>query len=87
MDPFPSYFGNLYILFVVDYISKWIEAKATQTNEDKVVLDFVKTHIFDRFRILKAIISDYDTHFCNHSMEVLLHKYHVTHRTFIAYHP
>jgi len=29
MGPFPSSFGNLYILFVVDYVSKWIEAKAT----------------------------------------------------------
>jgi len=87
MGPFPSSFGNLYILLVVDYVSKWIEPKATQTNDAKVVLDFVRTHIFDRFGILKAIISDRDTHFCNHSMEALLRKYHVTHRTSIAYHP
>ncbi|KAG5220132.1 DDE-type integrase/transposase/recombinase [Salix suchowensis] len=29
MGPFPSSFGNLYILLVVDYVSKWIETKAT----------------------------------------------------------
>ena len=45
MGPFPFSFGNLYILLVVDYVSKWIEAKATQTNDAKVVLDFVRTHI------------------------------------------
>jgi hypothetical protein len=87
MGPFPSSFGNLYILLDVDYVSKWIEAKATRTNDAKVVLDFVRTHIFDRFGIHKAIISDHDTHFCNRSMEALLCKYHVTHRTSIAYHP
>jgi len=80
MGPFPSSFSNLYILLAVDYVSKWIEAKATRTNDAKVVLDFVRTHIFDRFGIPKAIISDRGTHFCNHSMEALLRKYHVTHR-------
>jgi hypothetical protein len=87
MGPFPSSFDNLYILLAVDYVSKWIEAKATRTNDAKVVLDFVKTHIFDRFGIPKAIISDRGTHFCNRSMEALLRKYHVTHRTSTAYHP
>ena len=38
MGPFPSYFGNLYILLAVDYVSKWIEMKATRTNDAKVVL-------------------------------------------------
>jgi hypothetical protein len=75
MGPFPSSFDNLYILIVVDYVSKWIKAKATLTNDAMVVLDFVMTHIFDRFGIPKAIISHRDTHFCNRSMEALLHKY------------
>jgi len=39
MGLFPSSFGNLYILLVVDYVSKWIEAKATWTNDAKIVLD------------------------------------------------
>jgi len=71
----------------VDYVSKWIEAKATRTNDAKVVLDFVKAHIFYRFQIPKAIISDRDTHFYNPSMDALLRKYHVIHRTSTAYHP
>jgi hypothetical protein len=39
MGQFPSSFGNLYILLIVDYVSKWIEAKATWTNDAKIVLD------------------------------------------------
>jgi hypothetical protein len=78
MGLFPSSFSNLYIFLAIDYVSKWIEVKVTRTNDAKVVLDFVKTHIFDRFGISKAIISDRGTHFCNRLMEALLCKYHVT---------
>ena len=28
MGPFPSSFGNIYILLDVDYVSKWVEAIA-----------------------------------------------------------
>jgi hypothetical protein len=56
MGPFPCSFSNLYILFVVDYVSKWIEVKATRTNDAEVVLDFIRTHIFNMFGIPQAIL-------------------------------
>lgn len=65
MGPFPSSFGNLYIVLAVDYVSKWVEAKATKTDDAKVVIDFVRTNIFARFGTPKALISDRGTHFCN----------------------
>ncbi|CAN6547365.1 unnamed protein product [Malus baccata var. baccata] len=49
MGPFPSSHGFLYILLAVDYVSKWVEAKATRTNDSRVVADFVKTNIFARW--------------------------------------
>ncbi|GKD54413.1 reverse transcriptase domain-containing protein [Tanacetum coccineum] len=33
MGPFSSLRGNRYILVVVDYVSKWVEAKALPTND------------------------------------------------------
>ncbi|CAN6576727.1 unnamed protein product [Malus baccata var. baccata] len=87
MGHFPSTNGFLYILLAVDYVSKWVEAKATNTNDSKVVSDFIKSNIFARFGIPRAIISDGGSHFCNRTFEALLRKYNVTHKVSTPYHP
>ena len=38
MGPFPSSHGNEYILVDADYVSKWVEAIATRTNDSNIVL-------------------------------------------------
>nr|GEW94739.1 reverse transcriptase domain-containing protein [Tanacetum cinerariifolium] len=86
MGPFPYSKGNKYILVAVDYISKWVEAKAFPTNDARVVVKFLKS-LFSRFGIPRAIISDHRTHFCNDQFTRVMIKYGVTHRLVIAYHP
>ncbi|CAN6720968.1 unnamed protein product [Malus baccata var. baccata] len=87
MGPFPSSHGFVYILLAVDYVSKWVEARATRTNDSKVVADFVKTNIFARFGMPRVLISDGGSHFCNRTIEALLKKYDVTHKVATPYHP
>ncbi|CAN6549775.1 unnamed protein product [Malus baccata var. baccata] len=87
MGLFPYSNGFLYILLAVDYVSKWVEAKATKTNDSKVVSDFIKSNIFARFGIPRAIISDGGSHFCNRTFEALLRKYNVTLKVSTPYHP
>nr|GFA80301.1 reverse transcriptase domain-containing protein [Tanacetum cinerariifolium] len=64
MRPFSSSKGNKYILVAVDYLSKWVEAKALPTNDARIVVKFLKS-LFSWFGTPKAIISDQGTHFCN----------------------
>ncbi|PNY03357.1 hypothetical protein L195_g026684, partial [Trifolium pratense] len=87
MGPFPSSYSKTYILVAVDYVSKWVEAIATQTNDAQVVVSFLKKNIFSRFGVPRALISDEGTHFLNRKMEALLRKYNVHHRIATPYHP
>nr|GFA48441.1 reverse transcriptase domain-containing protein [Tanacetum cinerariifolium] len=78
--------GNKYILVAVDYLSKWVEAKALPTNDARIVVKFLKS-LFSWFGTPKAIISDRGTHFCNDQFSRVMAKYGVTHRLSTAYHP
>ena len=87
MLQFPSSFSNLYILLVVDYVSKWVEAIPTCTNDARVVGKFLPSHIFTRFGTPRALITNGGTHFCNKLVDKVLQKYGVRYRTSLAYHP
>ncbi|RDX98165.1 gag-pol, partial [Mucuna pruriens] len=84
---FPISNGYSYILLAVDYMSRWVEEMATKTNDAKVVVNFLKSNIFCKFGMPKALISDHESHFCNRAMSSLLEKYGVVHRVTTAYHP
>ncbi|GJR72805.1 reverse transcriptase domain-containing protein, partial [Tanacetum coccineum] len=86
MGPFPSSRGNKYILVAVDYLSKWVEAKALPTNDARVVVKFLKS-LFSRFGAPRAIISDRGTYFCNGKFAKVMSKYYVTHCLSTPYHP
>lgn len=58
----------------VDYVSKWVEALASPTNDAKVVLKMFKKVIFPRFGIPRVVINDGGSHFINKVFENLLKK-------------
>nr|GFA10259.1 reverse transcriptase domain-containing protein [Tanacetum cinerariifolium] len=86
--PCPALYSrrNKYILAAVDYLSKWVEAKALPTNDDRVVYNFLKS-LFARFGSPRAIISDSRTHLCNDQFSKVMLKYGVTRCLSTAYHP
>ncbi|XP_048498011.2 uncharacterized protein LOC125496554 [Beta vulgaris subsp. vulgaris] len=69
MGPFVSSCGNVYILIVVDYVTKWVEAMASPTNNRKVVTKLLKKIIFPRFGGLRVLISDGGSHFAKKQLE------------------
>ena len=86
MGPFPPSDRKEYILVAVDYVSKWVEAIPTRTNDHREVLRFITRCIFARYGCPRAIISDGGSHFNNLHFRALLKKYRVHHRITTPYH-
>ena len=87
MGPFPSSFGNLYILLAVDYVSKWVEATTCPKNDANTVVGFLQRNILSRFGAPRTIISDGGNHFANKVFEKLMSRYEIKHIMSLAYHP
>ena len=62
MGLFMCYFGNMYVLVVVDYISEWVEYVSFPNNEGKSVVRFLKRYIFTWFSTQRAIIIGEGSH-------------------------
>ena len=87
MGPFPSSFGNLYILLAMDYVSKWVEAIACPKNDANTVVGLIQRNIFSRFGAPKTIISDKGSHFSNKVFVKLMSRYGIKHVMGLTYHP
>ena len=87
MGPFPSSFGHQFILVIIDYVSKWVKSIPVKTNDNQIVIKFLKENIISRFGAPRAIINDNETHFCNQAFEALMRKYFISHKLSTAYHP
>lgn len=80
---FPPLFGKNYILLAIDYVSKWVDALATPTNDVKVVSFFLQKFMFMRYGPLTC----QGTHFFNRVVSNLLKKYNIHHKIATSYHP
>ena len=79
MGPFPSSFGNLYILLAVDYVSKWVEAIACPINDASTIVGFIQRNILSKFGAPRTIISDEGSHFANNVFVKLVSRYRIRH--------
>ena len=87
MGPFPSSFGNIYILLAIDYVSKWVEATACPKNDATTVVRFIQRNILSKFGAPKTIISDEGIHFSNKVFAKLMSIYGIKHMMGLTYHP
>ena len=75
----PSVVGHHYIIVVVVYFTKWVEAMPTYSNDAKTTALFLFNHIIVQFGIPKSIVTDHGMHFCNAMMVKLTAMLHPNH--------
>jgi transposase InsO family protein len=87
MGPFKNSHGYEYILVMVDYVSKWVEAMPCRKASRKESITMIKNVIFPRFGTPRILISDGGTHFTGKNFKKCLSKLGIEHRVSMAYHP
>jgi hypothetical protein len=81
MRPFPNYEGCEYILVVVDYVSKWVEALSCQTADAMHSKRMFHEVIFPRYGVPQIVISDGGSHFIDWTFQKALTEVGVDHRS------
>lgn len=63
MECQPPYVNNCkYIIMVVDYFTKWVEAMPMFNNKAATTTLFFFNHVITRFGVLKQLVSDHGQH-------------------------
>jgi hypothetical protein len=87
IGPFPKSKNYEYILVVVDYVSKWVEAMPCRDADVRNSNKMFEKIIFLRFRVLRMVISDGGTHFTDKGFHRYLMKHGICHNVATPYHP
>ena len=67
-----------WILTVIDYFTKWIEAIPSRTTTDSVIIKFLEANILSRFGCPRKIITDNVFSFKSKKMVDFCHKYNIS---------
>eukprot|EP00253_Pinus_taeda_P009033 PITA_09033 len=78
---------RVYILVCMDYMTKWVEAKALIKANKEAVLTFLFEEIFVRFGLPRELVTDGGPPFNSHGFKNTLQKYHIKHKMTTPYHP
>lgn len=66
MGKFPKSRNRLeYLIVVVDYFSRWIEAKPLANPTEENTLNFFHDFVLCRYRVPRAVVIDHGTQFSN----------------------
>lgn len=88
MGPFPQSKGQVkFVIVVIDYMTKWVRAKALRNLTEKDCLDFFMKEVVLRFCIPKILISNNRTQFVRQKFEERLAELYIQHRKASVKHP
>ncbi len=74
-----------YIVTVIDYFIKWIEAKALKEANAYEIATFIYKKIICRHECSRKILTDRETHFNNKMIKELIKKFNIKHNFSILY--
>ena len=78
--------GHKFILVVIDYFTKWVEAALYARLTSTRVASFIKSHIICCYKVPYELISDRGVHF-RAEFDTLLQRYGIQHHRSSAYRP
>jgi hypothetical protein len=87
VGPFPNSEGYEYILVVINYVSKWVEALPCRAADDMHSKRMFHEVIFLRYGVPRIVISDGGSHFIDRTFRKALTEVGVDHRITTPYHP
>jgi transposase InsO family protein len=76
-----------YILVCMDYVTKWVEAKALFRATKKYVVKFIYEDMFTHFGVHREIVTDQGTQFTSKLMKEIIDKYGIKHCKYSPYLP
>ena len=79
--------GKRYILVATNYATKWVEARALQTNSAQETAQFLYEAIVTRFGCPLHLVSNQGSHFLNGTIQVLTEHFLLRHTTSTTYYP
>ncbi|MCI41464.1 hypothetical protein A2U01_0062697, partial [Trifolium medium] len=79
--------GHRFILVVIDYFTKWVEAASYANVTKQAVVRFIKNHIICRYGIPNKIIADNGTNLNNKMMVELCEEFKIEHHNSSPYRP
>ena len=71
----------------IDYLTKWVKARATRHNDAQTTDKFLYEEIFTRYGLPIELVNDRETHFLNDVIASLLDEFLVIHNVSAPYHP
>jgi len=87
MGPFPPSTKYEYMLVVVDFVSKWVEAMPCRNDDNMHLKKMFEEIIFLGFGVPKIVIRDGGSHFIEKPLEQYLMKNGIRHNVATLYHP
>ncbi|KAL1251055.1 hypothetical protein QQF64_018851 [Cirrhinus molitorella] len=88
MGPLPkSKKGNVYLLVVVDYYTKWVELFPIRDSKTHRICKFLQEEVFTRWGVPKFLLSDRGPQFLSQLMEDLCKRWGIMRKFNTSYHP